>query len=655
MIQMPVRFQQEGNELYPLPPDYQELTPEGMRLARVNACTLQETPEDLVHAWAFFRATYLFPLPRGQWYSNERVPSPAAHYRFVHDVGQYSRNIHVYLRSFAKTTLIDELNLLWANTRPYTKVLIIKSHDDFVKESLGKLSWQLEENERLIADFGSLKPPRGKGSWSKHQIWCNNGFQLTGKSIMGKLPGLRPWMIWIDDAEFDPKMRISPSMLTEQLERTVIEDIVPMLDIGAALNMVGTLHTRKFFLYYAATVSDADDDRFSFFNKVVMGGRDEHGELLWKEKFSEDRLEELRIALGPSGFAAQIMNDPGTESERLLYLHPKLGYHTVENADEFLTSKPLDSKATLWTWIRDKTEGDTFDDIKTTAVKRPFGEVVSGMYRILVADPIRRPSSKSDFACVMVIGIENNAVYKDTWRVLDVKLGRVTEQVFIEWIWQMGCKWFVRVCGVEAVSIQRKLVERIAGDFAERSVQAGWSPRVFPVTYKADFKADMMGAPAKAKRISRLVWRFEQHRLTLPRHLVRQQKPDHKLERGEHPRPWQQLSYQIENFTEDLRLLQHDDAIDTLAMPAFVVSPRGNYAPPPDTAAETDLMALLEQGKDRMPGMNVPIMGGMNMSDLTPAALDALNQKRFRSRDEDAKKRKIGRMRGRRRLSALRW
>ena len=33
-----VRIERNGNDFYPLPPDYLELTPEGQRMARVNAC-----------------------------------------------------------------------------------------------------------------------------------------------------------------------------------------------------------------------------------------------------------------------------------------------------------------------------------------------------------------------------------------------------------------------------------------------------------------------------------------------------------------------------------------------------------------------------------------------------------------------------------------
>ena len=63
----PIRFPypEEGNDRFPLPPDYYELTADAQRQARVNGICLQERPTDLVFAWDFFRTHYLKSLPPG--------------------------------------------------------------------------------------------------------------------------------------------------------------------------------------------------------------------------------------------------------------------------------------------------------------------------------------------------------------------------------------------------------------------------------------------------------------------------------------------------------------------------------------------------------------------------------------------------------------
>ena len=64
---MTIWISQEDNPFYPLPVDYPELTPEGQRKARINACQLwtakDKTPKELAEAFAaglrFFDLYYL--------------------------------------------------------------------------------------------------------------------------------------------------------------------------------------------------------------------------------------------------------------------------------------------------------------------------------------------------------------------------------------------------------------------------------------------------------------------------------------------------------------------------------------------------------------------------------------------------------------------
>jgi hypothetical protein len=67
------------NPRYPLPPDYEELSTEGQRLARVNACLQTDTPRASALSWNFFRNYYLMPDPASgydpMFYKNI-LPSP---------------------------------------------------------------------------------------------------------------------------------------------------------------------------------------------------------------------------------------------------------------------------------------------------------------------------------------------------------------------------------------------------------------------------------------------------------------------------------------------------------------------------------------------------------------------------------------------------
>lgn len=622
-----VRSLKQGNKFYPLPHDYPALTGEGQRQARVDACRMQQTPEELVHAWAFFRDYYLRSLPEGVWYQPPYAPSPPPHYQFIYDVGMYPRNVYACPRGFGKSKKLKELLLLFSQTRDHFRIVLVKASDEFVKDDFSEIMWQLENNERMIADFGSLRPRRGTAgsAWSGHKINLTNGFQMVGRSVMGKLLGLRPDLYVFDDAEFDPAMRVSPTILTEQMKYLYYNHVRPAMRQGTSVLLVGTLLTRRSFLYYMARTKEVDDKRVGFFNRVVHAVRRPDGGLLWPEYWTEAILREMEEEMGSASFAAQMMNNPGTESDRVLRIDPHLGMYEITQPDSLLESDPLSSQATLVSRSRltRKPTGEQMDkrglmnSVEAQFVRqieRPLGPAVSGMYRILVADPIRKPSSTSDYACCMVVGIERGKVYKDTWWVLDMRIGRVKEEVFINWIWDLGCKWRVKVVGIESASIQKHLVERTRDDFAERSVETGWMPRVLPVKYTPDparkFAAVEGGKPA---RICQLAWRFEQSRIKFPGHLMG--KP-----------PFSMLRQQIEDTTEDLKLLQYDDAIDTLAMVPFVVKPAGKFNP--ETVQDNGVMALLAKGERYFPGTKSPLVAAVNASELTPEALAGMESRR---------------------------
>ena len=615
------RVAYEDNKLYPLPEDYYDLTGDGQRDARCNAVCFQETPSDVVWAWNFFVDHYLAYLPQGVWYNGPRLPSPPAHYRLIYDIAAYPRNIQGMPRAFGKSKLLKSLILMFAFSRPFFKVLLVKSHDDFVSEDFGELKWQLTNNERLIEDFGNLKPKKGEGNWKDGRLQLTNGFRFVGRSVMGKMLGFRPNFVAFDDAEFDPAMRVSPTILTENIKYLWYYHIVPMLEEGCTALMLGTLNHRKSFLYYQATVEEHEDPRVQFFNRVILGVKDEFGDLVWKDKWDEERIEEIEAEVGRAAFLSMYMNDPGTEDERVLPLHPVRGYYTVTEDDDEYWTNPLVSNARMLS-SRVDTELET-----TVKDERPFGATVNEMYRVLLADPIRNPSSTSDYACAMVVGIERSKEYMDTWWVLDIKLGKVKNTQFMDWLWELGHKWMVRVVGIEAISVQKKLVEQIDSEFAARSAMGeGWIPKIRAIRYTGDFAERSNMTAGKAARIASMAWRYETDKIRYPRHLM-------PLE------GWRDLKFQTENFTENLRLLPYDDAIETLAMTEFVPRPR---SPLPAPEARKDIWDLIRAGEMYFPGSKMPVMGAINAQDLTGDVLAGFEKSRFRETKKRKRRRKSG-------------
>ena len=77
--------------IWPLPEDYEELSLDGQKQARLAVLHNQSTPFDLVVAWDFFRRCYLAGAGK-LFYKNGFEESSDFHYEMIFDLGQYGRN-----------------------------------------------------------------------------------------------------------------------------------------------------------------------------------------------------------------------------------------------------------------------------------------------------------------------------------------------------------------------------------------------------------------------------------------------------------------------------------------------------------------------------------------------------------------------------------
>ena len=88
--------------------------------------------------------------------------------------------------------------------------------------------------------------------------------------------------------------------------------------------------------------------------------------------------------------------------------------------------------------------------------------------------------------------------------------------------------------------------------------------------------------------------------------------------------PWSQLYYQIENFSMDLSMLLYDDAVDTLAMHRYVAHTAGDTRSDiPMTSAE-QLLDKLKKGEIVDAQTGLPLLSGLDSSNLPLAEMDNL-------------------------------
>jgi hypothetical protein len=534
-----VRFPKEGNPYYPLPADYPGLNAGGQKAARLNAVRLQETPEDLVYAWSFFRNYYLRQSKNVPLYKRW-CDSPPFHYEIVHDVGRYRRNAIAAPRGSAKSTILAvELPLFLALTRENFNVLLVLSLDTMVnKRMVNQLSPQLRDNELIRRDFGDVKP--AQGTWNAHLMRLSNRSMIEAVPARGGSLGARPDLILPDDVEMHPVLNKVSSELVENFDRFLHNILLPMLERGGSgFYWIGSLMSTQCFLYHVVTTRT--DDRFMHWNRRLLDAEnDGYGGLLWPQRWPWDYLKQLEGEWGPAAYNAQMRNRPGKGDDPVLPIHPYLNAYEIEPRNEVAKRSPLDSRSVLRTW---RAAGES-----VVPVERPLGEAVGKMFRVITMDWARCLSKTSDYVAMQVTGVSSAREHPNTWFVLDLLMDRLPGSSWVAKFWDMAIRWRCQYAGIEAVAAQSALVDT-AMEYRER-LGLEWSPRVMPIKYPSGL--------SKEDRIAGLEWRFRKGKLLLPKDM-----------RGRWP--WRELYYEFEGFTGYEGATEHDDGADAVSMVQFLV------------------------------------------------------------------------------------
>jgi len=570
------------HEWSPLPKDYPELTSSGQREARLHVCHAQSTPAEVVQAWDFFRRYYL--LGHGTFYKAYRE-SPPFHYKMVYDAARFSRNICGAPRGSAKSSIKGrELPLLYLCTRPRWYTTLCLATDPMVGERLEDIKEQLDDNDLLINDFGVLRTDRGKGSWSKHNLRLKNGARLLGISAGSKMRGGRPDLFILDDPEDEREGKVSAEKLRRDMERLIFKVILGMLERGCACDWTGTLIYHSSFLYYAAY---GGDPRFDYWNKCIYGAGlspDENGEcrLLWPSRWSRTYLERRRLEMGSANYSAEMENKPVTDEERIFRRDPD---DTYEILGEWQSS-PHASGAIIHSVHFDPRTGEREER------REQLSKFLSHLFIVMTVDYASTVGPLSDYSAIHIIGFDRD----NTLWSLDLWAGKVHDAALVDKIFELGTRWEPRIVGCEAPTIAYQVRERLH----LTPVGMGWRPRsVIKVNYPR--------AAGKSERAAGEEWRFNSHRIKFPRD--RQSNKAYNM-----------LFTQIDNFTRDLALLDHDDCLDTITMTQYVVHSRGIHPQAP--AAPTRPSPVRKSGVPALSGVNAAELSGEQIDRMLDAAHD---------------------------------
>lgn len=621
------------------PPNYPQLSAVEKKEVRVAIVSSTQTPQDVVEGWEFFTAYYLDRLPGGKqlearFFYKKRMVTPGFHREMIRDMTEHTFCVTAAPRGSAKSTVLKSRAIQLLCTAPLNfTILVVQANDLQVRKWLDDCMFQIQYNPRIREDFGDLKPSRGDGMWSRHVFTTSvNRRRLMGLSVGAKMLGERPDLIIMDDPEHDPDATTTGTKdvkkMGKQLQTLLYNTILPFLDTGAETEVeegelkpsfywIGTLLHRGACIY---RFLKGEDKRTRFWRKRlhtivevdaegVLSLDNHKGKLLWPQKWGWPQIDKWREFYGESRFSSSYMNDPVADEDLALKLHPKYGYYHIETEGPAVCNHddPLNMIGSLH-WIKThRTKGNRLAEEKRV---EPVGEFFSRMWRFLTVDYAFTISADSDWSGVLVQGFDNTGVL---WP-LDLWMGKVSSDVLVEKMWEMGRKWKVAICGIEAAGIQSQLVDRAQTDLQERAITDGWQPRVVPITYPRTLN--------KMERIAGVLeWRFTQYRIRMPQDM--QGVGD-----------WRQLYSQIANFSIDGHRLDHDDALDLLHMHKYLKGLRtGLGKTRKETRVHKSPLDHILDG-ELYSEAGIPYLHGINASELTDEAESVMIKVQVEAQEE---------------------
>ncbi len=226
------------------------------------------------------------------------------HYKFIEAASEPGVIIFRMPRGFGKTTL-GQIFALWCLLFGKKKyVILIGKSQSVADELVETLVLELEENERLIQDFGEQRTSK----WS-----AQNGFRLKSgaffralgreQPIRGrKMVSQRPDLILADDLEDEELVR-NPTRVKRVL-KWFLQSVLPARARDATVVWLGTGLAGKSptALLLDPEWSYADSEDPPNFVRLSFAARNTEGQSVWPEVWSDARLSAERATIGTTAF-----------------------------------------------------------------------------------------------------------------------------------------------------------------------------------------------------------------------------------------------------------------------------------------------------------------------------------------------------------------
>lgn len=340
-------------------------------------------------------------------------PVPECHLSLIEEMTKRTNSAIIFPRNHAKSTWekIDTIHDVVYALEPV--ILYVgktlrdgQSHFDSIKH-------ELETNELLRAVYGNLVPEASEleHKWTNVHIETRNGINIVARgACKGRgvnIKGNRPSKIILDDIEDDQEIKSAEQR--QKLHNWVQAVIMPSRDRRRGfVKMIGTvLHPKSELIYFFETYGGIK-------RKAI-----ENGKPIW---WSMEELEREKRNMGSLLFRQEYLNEPITESERLI-------------KESWLKIKPPPPYK-----LRQGTEETILADM--------YGAI----------DPAISEKETADYTATCTVGR-----FRDTGRIIvyDVSRDHLPFPEQPRLVMRKHQNWRYTVFGVEAVAYQKALKQEL--------------------------------------------------------------------------------------------------------------------------------------------------------------------------------------------------
>lgn len=580
-----IPYMREGNDWWPLPPDYPSLTKEGQRQARVNACRQWALPTTMdqqmdralnfIGSMQFFERHYLWPDEQEEFdpafFDMPPFPTPEPHLMMYREWAIRKLSLVVAPRGSMKSSASHKSVILQLLSVPQFSITYASSTYENSVLPAQKLKDQINNNDRInddwVPEYERLKPRRGDAAFSETRMYLGNGSLLKCISALSRARGGRPQLFILDDPEWDPKASTDMTLLRAGMEHLIFTTIRPMLTRPrTSLRWIATIISKKHYAWKAIEMEDtpegprAVDPRFNRWSRTVLDViyKDENGNdksfcpemwpLTVADKLADpklahcDSLEEIEEEMGTAKFMAEMRAKPGSFEGGFFPEHTqeKHGWW-LEDVDGAMGTCPARSKSTLC-WY----------DAKGELKRQLLQDFLTNSCRIFqTADSSYTSTSTSDPKATVVMAITSDNILF----VFDMWNARCIEDMLIKESLRLADKWLVPILAPEAIKGSWSFVTNLDAVIRQREMVP------FGITHMPVLKP--LRPPQnmdKTSKISGMLYRWNHGLIKLPLWL---RSAPH----------WRDFFNQVEGFNPLVQDggLANDDLLDCVAMSNQVI------------------------------------------------------------------------------------